>query len=488
LTATGVFPEDSERMTSGLLHMVDIALGTVLLRVLLQLLVVYRNLVRVGFMLLLFGAAILSLNWLHLPFSGALAALLAVPVAVVLFMAFLPELGRIYQAATRGSLLRWRRPATPQTVAILAETVAEMARRKRGALIVLPRQDDPDPLVNGGEEVDAVLNKSLLLSLFDPQNPRHDGAVIIGNGRIIRLGAVLPLASADGADSDLGTRHLAAIGLTERCDADVLVVSEERGILSLAQKGELQSISYEGEEQLKEILRERLGAEDDAGARARAWRMALFLWSISFLLAALGSFTIDGIKEKVFADRREVLMPVSVPIVFTDIPPNHFVDELDTSTTQVFLLVGESAPINTNMSASVSLKGRQAGRNTINLGRDMITRLPPRAEIERIQPERVSFVLAEARSLEIKIDTPRCTGLATKLQVGQVTFSPSVLQAQVKDVQWKKGASLALQPINLSKVTAPGIYHFITPIDLPATIVPDDGSARVEVTVEVIKR
>lgn len=118
-----------------------------------------------------------------------------------------------------------------------------LSNRKLGALIAIEREADLSHYVEEGISVDAVASKDMLFTLFLPehQNPLHDGAVIIRKGRIAAAGAFLPLTVNPRVEKSLGTRHRAAIGLTEDTDAAVCVVSEETGQISVAYNGELYS-------------------------------------------------------------------------------------------------------------------------------------------------------------------------------------------------------------------------------------------------------
>jgi uncharacterized protein (TIGR00159 family) len=120
-----------------------------------------------------------------------------------------------------------------ETIEELCKAVTEMARKRIGALIVLVRQMPIDHLVEVGTEIDAKVTSELLNSIFLPYSPIHDGAVIINRGKLTRAGCLLPLSRNPDISKSFGTRHRAALGLSELVDALVLVVSEETGNISL---------------------------------------------------------------------------------------------------------------------------------------------------------------------------------------------------------------------------------------------------------------
>lgn len=115
----------------------------------------------------------------------------------------------------------------------------ELAEKRIGALIVVERSQSLRPWIESGKTLDAVLSPELLLNIFTPRTPLHDGAVIIERNRILAAGVFLPLSSSTEITAAHGTRHRAAVGLTEETDAFVIVVSEENGSLSVALEGKL---------------------------------------------------------------------------------------------------------------------------------------------------------------------------------------------------------------------------------------------------------
>ena len=120
---------------------------------------------------------------------------------------------------------------------VLATT--SLSTRRVGALIVVERQEGLKTYIENGVRVDAAVSYDLLVSLFSPGTPLHDGAVIISNERIAAASCFLPLSLKEGLSKRYGTRHRAALGITEETDALAIVVSEERGTLSLARDGQL---------------------------------------------------------------------------------------------------------------------------------------------------------------------------------------------------------------------------------------------------------
>ena len=128
----------------------------------------------------------------------------------------------------------------------LSICVQNMSKLRHGGLIVIQREDSLESLMKPGISIGADLTHSLLESIFFPGNPLHDGAVMVNLNQIVSAANVLPLSDRNTGDKKLGTRHRAALGLTEQSDALVLVVSEETGRVSFAFNGKLYPITMHG--------------------------------------------------------------------------------------------------------------------------------------------------------------------------------------------------------------------------------------------------
>ena len=130
--------------------------------------------------------------------------------------------------------------------------VEEMAKTKTGALIVMQRDIGLNDIVSTGIEMNSEISPQLLVNIFVPNTPLHDGAVIISNNKISAAACILPLANGQDISKELGTRHRAAVGISKETDAVVIVVSEESGKISIAKDGTL--IADVREDELKKIL------------------------------------------------------------------------------------------------------------------------------------------------------------------------------------------------------------------------------------------
>lgn len=191
--------------------------------------------------------------------------------AITLPIVFQPELRRLLEQLGRGaffssSKMHASEQDLEKEIRAISDAVAVLARNKVGALIILIRETGIKEYMESGIELDALVSPNLLINIFVPNTPLHDGAVVINNGRIEKAACFLPLSDNSYLDSELGTRHRAGIGITEVSDALAIIVSEETGIISIAREGKLQRY-------LDDIsLRERLASEL---AEAPHWRASL---------------------------------------------------------------------------------------------------------------------------------------------------------------------------------------------------------------------
>jgi len=192
---------------------------------------------------------LLNLNTVHWFLQSVLTMLI-----VALPIVFHPELRRALEQLGRGGFLsnqlvhKWS--AKDINEIIMASD--ELAEEKTGALIVFENEVGLRDYIETGTEINAQISKELIENLFYKSAPLHDGAVIVGEGRVKAAGCLLNLSNKPSINPKLGTRHRAAIGITEESDAIVIVVSEESGVISLAQDGEL--IRYLDKSKLREIL------------------------------------------------------------------------------------------------------------------------------------------------------------------------------------------------------------------------------------------
>ncbi len=188
-----------------------------------------------GLLVILYGLAfffrLTTLQWI----LNLLAPGLFIAIAIV----FQPELRKIIMRLGQGEWFRLdAKPSLGHLESVM--TAAEiLAEQKRGALVVFPRRVGIKNIVDTGTKINAELSSSLIITVFAFDGPLHDGAMIVQNGRILAAGCFLPLSEQQDIRQSFGTRHRAALGLSEETDSVVLIVSEETGAISLAYDSKL---------------------------------------------------------------------------------------------------------------------------------------------------------------------------------------------------------------------------------------------------------
>lgn len=200
--------------------------------------------------LLIVGVLYFIINLLNMQASTYLFKTILSDFIIVLVILFSPEIrhaletmGRSqfgflnYFGAQQGDALYERKK---RAILEICKACNNMSEKKIGALIVFERETMLGDVVNTGTTVDAKVSRELVGSLFFPNSPLHDGGVVIRDGKVCAAGCILPLTDNNDISSELGTRHRASLGITEKSDAVVVVVSEETGSISIACEGNLE--------------------------------------------------------------------------------------------------------------------------------------------------------------------------------------------------------------------------------------------------------
>ena len=162
---------------------------------------------------------------------------------IALPILFQPELRRALEQLGQGQFLSHRvsmdSKVADSVVEEIVKTAKKLSQTKTGALMVIEREMKLNDISVTGIHIDGIISSEFLLNVFIVNTPLHDGAAIIRGNRLISAACVLPLTESTGLSTELGTRHRAAIGLSEQCDALIVVVSEETGTISVAEGGKL---------------------------------------------------------------------------------------------------------------------------------------------------------------------------------------------------------------------------------------------------------
>jgi diadenylate cyclase len=191
-----------------------------------------------GFLLLLFFLS----RWLQLETVNWVIRNLAAYVVFAIIVLFQSDIRRALAHFGRAPFFRYfeRAESSTETIEELVVAASTLASRRIGAIVVIERQIGLRNYIEGGIPLDATVTYDLLASIFQPGSPLHDGAVIVQGDRVAAAACFLPLSVNPRVSRDLGTRHRAALGLTEENDAVAIVVSEETGSISLVMNGDIE--------------------------------------------------------------------------------------------------------------------------------------------------------------------------------------------------------------------------------------------------------
>ena len=281
-------------------------------------------------------------------------------------------------------------PETEATLGVVARTARETAARGWGALMVLRRREPLTGLVSEGMPLGAQPSVELLLSIFNPVSPAHDGAVIIDKDRLVSMGAYLALSRRDDLPHHYGTRHRAALGLAEACDALSVVVSEERGEISITDGVGLRTISQP--EELEKDLALLLTPEPETsrGVWAKVRKTILSNWK-----AKVGAFVLVSLVWLAVAGQQNFTVGLNVPVTYWGQETGLRVGELSDRAVKVSLKGPRrraSAVRQAEVKVVVNLAGREEGDHQVALLSQNI-QVPVGLEVTGVAPKVLRVIL-----------------------------------------------------------------------------------------------
>ncbi|MCP3874969.1 MAG: DisA protein [Desulfobacteraceae bacterium] len=369
--------------------------------------------------------------------------------ALIIIIVFRNEISSVLQTKNLKSFL-WGIPRyqfhTPLN--IIVESVYEMAEKKIGALIVLPLKQGMANIVQGGISITGTLSQEMLVSIFWPDSPLHDGATIIQGEQITSAGVILPLSKRKDLPSFFGTRHRAALGLTERIDALVVVISEETGKISLFKEDQIYNIGNRSA--LEKLLQEHAG-DDSTKKGFRHQTIELFA------AALISLFCITGIWVN-FSKGLETLATHEVPVEF--INPDQKMEIISSSVSNVKLLISGARPLINSINPEqiniqLSLSQSVVGINKLSITKEDIL-LPPGVQLKKIDPSEIDVTLDTLIEKELPIQ-PHWTG---KLPIGLTMKSARAVPQTVRVIGGglvlKNISTLFTEQISLDKLTESG--------------------------------
>lgn len=268
-----------------------------------------------------------------------------------------------------------------------------LAQRRIGALIVIERGDRVEEFVTEGQPLEGEPTPELLLSIFQRESPLHDGAVLIKDGRVTQVACYLPLSPDEGLPKKWGTRHRAALGLSERCDASVIVVSEERGEVSLAH--EKQMVHVDNSEELSRLV---------AGAAARpspikaSWQGRMRSLILNQWRAKVSTLFLVSLLWLLFAGQQDFERTFPILLEVQNLPSKMVILEPlkpEVRITIRGLRKDASTLSDKNVLAEVDLSMASLGKTIFSITREQI-RLPnDRIQVVKIEPSQMEFKFRE---------------------------------------------------------------------------------------------
>lgn len=371
----------------------------------------------------------------------------------VLVVIFQEDLRRFFERlAILGRMRRKIQPIVPynHTAETIAQVVADFSRKRIGALIVVQGNDPLDRHLSGGTELNGAVSQPLLESLFDPHSIGHDGAAIIDGNTVVRFGCHLPLSQNAGAYGSFGLRHTAALGLSERSDAICIVVSEERGTISLARGEEINEATSASA--LASILESFYISKTPVKNTAY-----LSLWLKENTKEKIIAIILASVLWLMFGYQREsVRRDFTIPIEYLNVPSDWVIEEPKTTEARV-TLAGPSQAfqlLNTDtLKISLNLSQIQDIKQEIVLTRDMI-RTPFNLSVVSIKPGKVTIAASKFTRVSIPIDVIIENSPAPPAVVQKITASPSSVKVLLPGKLYKSGVKIQTEPINLKSLTS----------------------------------
>ena len=394
--------------------------------------------------------------------------------AVIIVVVFRNEIRSVLQAKNYKSIL-WGFPRSveePPTETV-AEAVFDLAHNRTGALLILPGKEDLSEAVHSGIPWKGLLSKEMITTVFWRDNPVHDGAAVVRGQQIDEVGVILPLSHRDDLPSFYGTRHRAALGLVERTDALVLVVSEERGTVSAARNSQLQEVKTKQE--LLDIIEKHAGATISWG-RTRRDRLELSVaavLSVLLIVAVWSTFT-RGV---------DTVISMDIPVEYMNRPPE--MEILDTSVNAVRLELSGSGALLRRIqpeqaSVKLDLSKGVPGANPFTITSESVS-LPPGVLLKNVKPPVVEVTLDRTVREELPVQVDWVGKLQDPYVIAQVKIDPPRVQVSGSARVLSNVSAIYTEKISVDRIDRSGT--------LSARLVPSAPSLKLaqdKVTVEYI--
>ncbi len=319
----------------------------------------------------------------------------------------------------------------------------------------------------------------MLVNIFWPGAPLHDGAAVIQRGRITRAGTILPLSQNRNLASKYGTRHRAALGLTEQCDALVIVVSEERGKVSLVQDNQIHEIRDPNK--IEALIKQYTGGPEPVKGMRRQNR--------ELLVAAMVCFLCTTGLWLSFSRGMETLANYDVPIEF--MKPDKKMNIIDASASRSRLLISGARPLVNSltldrMSIKISLDGTVVGKNKLTITRQNV-QLPPGIRLKNIEPDQVEVTLDTMAQKQVPVQADFSGKLPDGLIMTSIRVIPETVKITGGELALDNVSTVFTEKIPLTELTTSGVVN-VGLVMTPATLRPDEKHEKVQIRYTISER
>jgi uncharacterized protein (TIGR00159 family) len=347
-----------------------------------------------------------------------------------------------------------------ESAEIIAQTAADLARKRIGALIVIQGEDPLDRHLTGGTGLDGILSQPLLESIFDPHSTGHDGAVLIDGNRVMRFGCHLPLSANAAQHGNLGLRHTAGLGLSERSDALCIVVSEERGSISLARGERIDEIANAS---ALRIELEAFFARRSPLPKSRPithWLRENPREKVIAVVLACFLWIVFGYQRETI--RRDFL----VPIEYLNAPVEWVLEEPKVTEVRV-MLMGPAQAFQLlhpdSLKLSVDLTQLRPGAQEISLTNAMV-RAPSNIRVAGISPEKIKVVTSRLLPQTVPIEVLTENAPPQGYVIQKITVTPAEAKILIPRRLRGKKIRILTEPVDLAlldvqKVFTPGLRY-----------------------------
>ncbi|GLI35984.1 diadenylate cyclase [Desulforhabdus amnigena] len=403
--------------------------------------------------------------------------------AIIIIVVFRNEIRTALQVRNLKTFL-WGSPNREQatSVEVIAESAYQMGKKRIGALIVFPGKEDLSEVIHGGIPWEGIVSQEMLVSIFWPKNPVHDGAVIIRGNHVAEVGVLLPLSQRQDLPTFYGTRHRAAAGLAERTDALVVVVSEERGRVTVAKDNWIKPIAQP--EELTQLLRKHLNLSDGVSVdQQKRERLKLTLAGVLSLLVMTGIWF--G-----FTRSDDTIIALNVPVEYVNRPPNFEI--LETSMDEARLqLYGSSALIKSlrtgQVQVRVDLSKATEGRNVFPITQDNIV-LPPGVFLNKVYPPTIEVTLDVPITKELPIQVDWVGRLPENLLLIKAKVIPEVVKVIGGSKILEKVNTLYTAPVKLDNLSKSGSLSTSLVLTPPSLKLTSGSTDKVTVNYQIEER